>query len=90
MLTKIWALELAPFGIRVNALAPGPTDTPVLSNAGFSAEDIKNIQDAEQDEIPLKRRGDVSDIVGIAAALTGAASWLTGAIIPVDGGISVS
>ncbi|RFZ91194.1 SDR family oxidoreductase [Mucilaginibacter conchicola] len=34
MLTKIWALELAPFYIRVNAIAPGPTETPVLSNAG--------------------------------------------------------
>ncbi|OOQ57851.1 SDR family NAD(P)-dependent oxidoreductase [Mucilaginibacter pedocola] len=90
MLTKIWALELAPFGIRVNAIAPGPTDTPVLTNSGFSAADIKNIQDTEQNAIPLKRRGEVSDIVNIAAALAGGAAWLTGAIIPVDGGISVS
>ncbi|RFZ91193.1 SDR family oxidoreductase [Mucilaginibacter conchicola] len=51
---------------------------------------IKNIREAERDTIPLKRRGEVSDIVNMTAALADGASWLTGVIIPVDGGVSIS
>lgn len=91
MLTKIWALELAPQGIRVNAVAPGPTNTPVLNNAGLPLEIIQAIQESERSSIPLQRRGDVADIVAHVAMLIMADStWVTGVILPVDGGLSVS
>lgn len=91
MLTKIWALELAPLGIRVNCVAPGPTDTPVLENAGLSPEIILAIQQSEATTIPLQKRGDVQDIVANAALLIDSGSnWVTGVVLPVDGGISIS
>ena len=91
MLTKIWALELAPLGIRVNCVAPGPTDTPVLENAGLSADIILAIQQSEAKTIPLQKRGHVEDIVANTALLIDSGSnWVTGVVLPVDGGISVS
>ncbi|MEH6680273.1 MAG: SDR family oxidoreductase [Sediminicola sp.] len=91
MLTKIWALELAPLGISVNALAPGPTDTGILKSAGYTDESIQKIHASEKAAIPLKRRGEVADIVSKAILLLDAGSnWTTGVILPVDGGISIS
>lgn len=90
-LTKVWALELAPLGIRVNAIAPGPTETGILNSAGFSDEMIAIIHETEKKSIPLQRRGTVSDIVLSATALLDSGSnWLTGVILSVDGGISIS
>ena len=90
-MTRIWALELAPLGIRVNAIAPGPTETGILSSAGFSQEMISIIHESERTAIPLQRRGTVSDVVSNATAiLDSGTNWLTGVILPVDGGISIS
>jgi len=91
MITKIWALELAPKGIRVNAVAPGPTDTEILQKAGFDQENIKAIHESEKAAIPLQRRGQVSDIVAQAALLLNSGSdWTTGVILAADGGVSIS
>lgn len=91
MMTKIWALELAPLGIRVNSIAPGPTNTPVLANAGLPTEIIQAIHQSEKASIPLQRRGDVEDIVANTALFIDTGSnWVTGVVLPVDGGISVS
>lgn len=91
MLTKTWALELAPLGIRVNAVAPGPTNTPVLANAGLPMEIIQAIHESERTSIPLQRRGNVADIVAhVAMLVTADSTWVTGVILPVDGGLSVS
>lgn len=90
-LTKIWALELAPLGIRVNAIAPGPTETDILNAAGFTEEIIAIIHESERKAIPLQRRGKVSDIVAVATGvLDSGSTWLTGVILPVDGGLSGS
>ncbi|WP_220200023.1 SDR family oxidoreductase [Ktedonospora formicarum] len=43
-LTRCWAFELAPHGIRVNAVAPGTTATPILERTGFSASAIETIE----------------------------------------------
>ncbi|MGS2738928.1 SDR family NAD(P)-dependent oxidoreductase [Sinomicrobium sp. M5D2P17] len=91
MLTRIWALELAPLGIRVNALAPGPTNTDILKSAGFDEETVAAIHNSEKAEIPMQRRGEVRDIVSNAILLLDSGSnWTTGVILPADGGISIS
>jgi NAD(P)-dependent dehydrogenase (short-subunit alcohol dehydrogenase family) len=91
MLTSIWAIELAPLGIRVNSIAPGPTNTPVLENAGLPAEMIQAIHQSDKNSIPLQRRGTVADIVANTAMLIeSGSSWVTGVVFPVDGGVSIS
>ena len=89
MLTKIWALELAPYGIKVNAIAPGPTNTEILASAGYDEATVFAIKETERRQIPLQRRGDVEDIVLVAVSVL-SSEWTSGVILPVDGGISVS
>ncbi len=83
-LTKALAAEFAPYSIRVNAVAPSLTDTPL---AGFLLEgDVK--RDAANKRHPLNRVGTPDDIAGMAAyLLSDGASWITGQIIGVDGGM---
>jgi len=90
-LTRCWALELAPHRIRVNAIAPGPTDTPILERAGLSQAVVAATQRLETELIPLRRRGTPEEIAAWIVALTDPlAAWVTGQIISVDGGLSVT
>ncbi len=85
-LTRVLSTELASDHIRVNAIAPGrfySKMTEFLSNdqAAF---------DAELQSIPMRRWGEASDIAGVAIMLSSkAGAFITGQIIPVDGGTSV-
>jgi NAD(P)-dependent dehydrogenase (short-subunit alcohol dehydrogenase family) len=85
-MTKAMALELARYGVRVNALAPGYVETDLnrdflLSGAG---EEIKK-------RIPQRRFGHGKDLEGALLLLASDASaYMTGAVIPVDGGHLVS
>jgi NAD(P)-dependent dehydrogenase (short-subunit alcohol dehydrogenase family) len=89
-LTRSWAVELAPLGIRVNAVAPGPTDTPILAASGLSAETIKAIKADEIRRIPLGRRGTPDDVARWIVALADpAAEWITGQVVSVDGGLDL-
>lgn len=89
-LTRSWALELAPLGIRVNAVSPGPTETELLSRSGLPAERINAIKEREAATIPLRRRGSPSDVARwIAAFADPGSSWVTGEIMRVDGGLSL-
>lgn len=91
MITKIWALELAPLGIRVNAVAPGPTETDILKSAGYDDAMIDKIHKSEIHSIPLKKRGSVEDVVvNITSILDSGSTWTTGVLLPTDGGISIS
>lgn len=57
-LTRAWALELAPAGIRVNAIAVGPTESGALVGMmGLSAEQAEAVKEHERNQIPLGRRG---------------------------------
>jgi len=83
-LTRSLAAELAP-SIRVNAVAPSITDTPLAGRLLSSEEKIA----AQAERIPLKRVGNAKDIAQAAAfLLTSESSWITGQILPVDGGSS--
>lgn len=81
-MTKVLALEWARYGIRVNAIAPGYFDTP-MNEGYFSSEAGKTMIK----RIPMRRVGDLGDLDGPFLLLaTEASRFMTGAIIPVDGG----
>jgi NAD(P)-dependent dehydrogenase (short-subunit alcohol dehydrogenase family) len=83
-ITRSLAAELAP-DIRVNAIAPSITDTPLAAKL-LSSEDKK---EANAQLHPLKKIGLPEDIAEMAAfMLSDKSSWITGQIIPVDGGKS--
>ncbi|GAA0941300.1 SDR family oxidoreductase [Actinocorallia libanotica] len=89
-LTRSWALELAPDGIRVNALAPGPTESEALASAGIPAATVEQIKTDEAARIPLGRRGRPEEIAAWALHLAAPAStWLTGQILTLDGGLEL-
>ncbi|WP_340558903.1 SDR family NAD(P)-dependent oxidoreductase [Streptomyces sp. GSL17-111] len=90
-LTRSWALELAPEGVRVNAVAPGPTESEALSASGLPEADIAEIKAAEAARIPLGRRGAPEEVAAWIVHLAGRdASWLTGQIVTVDGGLNLT
>ena len=89
-LTRCWALELAPLKIRVNAVAPGPTETPILQSSGLSAAEIAMIKQSESLQVPLGRRGTSDDIAAwIVNLADSSASWVTGQVLAIDGGLSI-
>jgi NAD(P)-dependent dehydrogenase (short-subunit alcohol dehydrogenase family) len=83
LLTKVMALELAPRGIAVNAVAPGHTATPM----NFSAEHLTGAR-IDRPVIPFARAADPEEVAKVIAFLAGAdASYMTGASLLVDGGL---
>lgn len=86
-LTRAMALDLAPYGIRVNAVAPGLVRTEALL-AGFRDPAL---QEAVQRYIPLKRFGEPAELAqAILFLASPAASYITGAILHVDAGLHVA
>jgi NAD(P)-dependent dehydrogenase (short-subunit alcohol dehydrogenase family) len=84
-LTKSVALEAASFGVRVNAVAPGPTDTGMLDRFTGSAEHKAGLVST----VPLRRIGTVDELANaIVFAASAKASFMTGHILTVDGGKS--
>jgi NAD(P)-dependent dehydrogenase (short-subunit alcohol dehydrogenase family) len=83
--TKSAALEAAPSGVRVNAVAPGPTDTGMLDRFTGTPENKAALVSG----VPLGRVGKPTDIAQMIAFLASdAASFVTGQIVSVDGGKS--
>jgi 3-oxoacyl-[acyl-carrier protein] reductase len=81
-LTKTLALELGPFGITVNAIAPGFIKTPRIAAAGWG-----DATPAFIEALPLKRAGHPDDIAGVVAMLCSeAGGYVSGATIDVNGG----
>ena len=83
-MTKVWARELGRFGVRVNAVAPGFTDTEIL------APMPERILDGMRARTPLGRLGEPRDIANAYLFLASdEASFVTGTVLRVDGGIIV-
>jgi NAD(P)-dependent dehydrogenase (short-subunit alcohol dehydrogenase family) len=91
-LTRCWALELAPLGVRVNAVAAGPTESGALTGMmGLSQEQAAAIKEQERARIPLGRRGVPDDVAGWIVRLAGPDSeWMTGQVVAIDGGLGLA
>src|SRR5215469_7460502 len=83
-LTRTLAVRLAPDNITVNAVAPGPFESKMMH------ETLERFRDAIVGSCPLGRIGEPDDMAGVAIYLASrAGAYVTGAVIPVDGGITV-
>ena len=87
-LTKVAALEGARSGIRVNCVCPGPIANTMLSD---NITSIEGMRERMTEAVPLGRMGDPQDDMGEAVLwlCSDAASFITGAIVPVDGGLAI-
>jgi|SRR5208282_2143899 len=85
MMTRNLSIELAPYGITINNIAPGAIETPINTTLLNNPAELKSLLD----NIPLARLGTTSDVSGVAAFLASSdADYITGTTIVVDGGLT--
>ena len=87
------AIDLAPKGILVNAIAPGFVETPMSIVDGVSELESEWFKQnyAEGHHLPLRRAGQPEEIAGVAFFLAGPdATYLTGQVLTVDGGLTIT
>jgi len=90
-LNRVFATELAPRKIRINAVSPGPVETPIYGKLGLEKEEVEGFGAVLADKILLKRFGQASEIGKTVAFLASDdASFITGTEIVVDGGLTVN
>lgn len=86
-MTRVMAVELAPLGLRVNAVAPGPVDTPMARE--WHGEEVRQ---GWINAVPMRRYASVEEIASAAMFLLDdcRSNYITGQILAVDGGFTVS
>jgi NAD(P)-dependent dehydrogenase (short-subunit alcohol dehydrogenase family) len=88
-LARTLGAELAPRGIRVNAVSPGPIDTPFHSKLGLAEKALAEVAAGIETQVPLRRFGKADEIAKTALFLASEdSSFMTGAEVVVDGGLS--
>jgi 2-hydroxycyclohexanecarboxyl-CoA dehydrogenase len=89
-LSKALAREFAQYGITVNTVCPGPTDTALLNTQLGNGQDARKIYEGLKRAIPMKRLGLPDDVAGIVAFLAcDEASFITGQTVSVSGGLTM-
>lgn len=88
-LVRVAATELAPRGVRVNAVSPGPIETPLYGKLGFGAEQLQGMAQGLVAQIPLGRFGTSEEVAKSALFLAASdSSFMTGEEIVLDGGMT--
>jgi NAD(P)-dependent dehydrogenase (short-subunit alcohol dehydrogenase family) len=90
-LMRVASAELAPKGIRVNSVSPGPITTPIYSKTGLPQEVVNQLAGTILPQIPLKKFGQPEDVAKLVCFLASEdASFITGSDYVIDGGITKS
>jgi len=85
--TRSLAAALVPRNIRVNAVAPGPIETPIFGRTGLPKQAVDEFEASIRETNPMKRFGKPEEIAGAVAFLASPdASYITGVDLNVDGG----
>ncbi|MEZ4321266.1 MAG: SDR family oxidoreductase [Myxococcota bacterium] len=88
-MVRTLAVELAPRGIRVNSLSPGPIETPIYAKLGMPTEALDAFATDIVSQVPLARFGKPEEVASAALFLASdLSSYVTGIDLPVDGGFS--
>ncbi len=86
---RTWTADLKERKIRVNALSPGPIETPIFHKTGLSDEQVTQFKDNLKQQVPLGRVGHVDEIAKPALFLASDdSSYITGIELTVDGGLN--
>jgi NAD(P)-dependent dehydrogenase (short-subunit alcohol dehydrogenase family) len=90
-LTRNWAVDFAPYGIRVNCVCPGTIRTPAVEgHAKGIGQTMKDMEDAHKTSTILKRIGEPEEIAnGIVFLASPLASYVTGTFLMIDGGMGI-
>jgi NAD(P)-dependent dehydrogenase (short-subunit alcohol dehydrogenase family) len=86
-LGRTMASELAPRGVRVNTVSPGPIETPIFGKLGLSEEQQAGFREQATKQVPLHRFGQAEEIAKAVLFLATDATYVVGAELVVDGGL---
>ena len=86
---RTFAAELAPRGVRVNVISPGPIETPIFGKSGLPQEAIDGFKSGMAARVPLGRFGQPDEIARAVLYLAADAGFVTGEEIIAGGGLNV-